>query len=122
MKVLDYIKLNDVQKVLFAGEVMPTKHLNYWKKHLPHALYANLFGPTETTDICTYYIVDREFEDDEVLPIGKACQNCDVFLLDEKNQEVIDDREGELCVRGSFLALGYYNNPERHKKFLFKIH
>lgn len=113
MKVLDYIKLNDVQKVLFAGEVMPTKHLNYWKKHLPHALYANLFGPTETTDICTYYIVDREFEDDEVLPIGKACQNCDVFLLDEKNQEVIDDREGELCVRGSFLALGYYNNPEK---------
>lgn len=113
MKVLDYIKLNDVQKVLFAGEVMPIKHLNYWKKHLPHALYANLFGPTETTDICTYYIVDREFEDDEVLPIGKACQNCDVFLLDEKNQEVIDDREGELCVRGSFLALGYYNNPEK---------
>lgn len=116
MKVLDYVKLNDIQKVLFAGEVMPTKHLNYWKKHYPDIMYVNLFGPTETTDICTYYIVDREFSDDEVLPIGKACQNCDIFLLDENNHEITDDKEGELCVRGSFLALGYYNNPQKTKE------
>ena len=113
LKVLDYLALNDVNKVLFAGEVMPTKQLNYWRKKIPNAMYANLFGPTETTDICTYYIVDREFDDDEVLPIGKACQNCDIFLLDENNQEVTDDSEGELCVRGSFLASGYYNNSEK---------
>lgn len=116
LKVLNYADLKYVDKVLFAGEVMPTKQLNYWIDKLPNAMFANLFGPTETTDICTYYIVDRQFEDDEVLPIGKACQNCDVFLLDENNQEVLDDREGELCVRGSFLALGYYNNEEKTKE------
>ncbi|MFR7590710.1 MAG: amino acid adenylation domain-containing protein [Longibaculum sp.] len=116
LKVLDYLQLEYVNKILFAGEVMPTKQLNYWIKKIPHAMYANLFGPTETTDICTYYIVDREFRDDEVLPIGKACNNCDVFLLDENNQEVLDDREGELCARGSFLALGYYNNDEKTKE------
>lgn len=116
LKVLDYLQLEYVDKVLFAGEVMPTKQLNYWIHKLPNAMYANLFGPTETTDICTYYIVDREFKDDEVLPIGKACNNCDVFLLDENDQEVKDDREGELCVRGSFLALGYYNNEEKTKE------
>lgn len=98
LKVLDYLALEYVNKVLFAGEVMPTKQLNYWIKKIPDAMYANLFGPTETTDICTYYIVDREFKDDEVLPIGKACNNCDVFLLDENNQEVTDHSEGELCV------------------------
>ena len=116
LKVLDYLMLEYVDKILFAGEVMPTKQLNYWRKKLPNAMYANLFGPTETTDICTYYIVDREFNDDEVLPIGKACDNCDVFLLDENDQEVSDDREGELCVRGSFLALGYYYNDEKTKE------
>lgn len=116
LKVLDYATLEYVNKILFAGEVMPTKQLNYWKKHLPLAMYANLFGPTETTDICTYYIVDRDFADDEVLPIGKACQNCDIFLLNENNQEVLDNSEGELCVRGSFLALGYYNNDEKTKE------
>ncbi|WP_270525419.1 amino acid adenylation domain-containing protein [Longibaculum muris] len=116
LKVLDYLALEYVNKVLFAGEVMPTKQLNYWIKKIPDAMYANLFGPTETTDICTYYIIDREFKDDEVLPIGKACNNCDVFLLDENNQEVTDHSEGELCVRGSFLALGYYNNEEKTKE------
>lgn len=116
LKVLDYLMLEHVDKVLFAGEVMPTKQLNYWRQKLPNAMYANLFGPTETTDICTYYIVDREFKDDEVLPIGKACDNTDVFLLDENNCEVLDNQEGELCVRGSFLALGYYNNDEKTKE------
>ena len=32
--------------------------------------YANLYGPTEITDACTYYIVNRSFSDDEPLPIG----------------------------------------------------
>ena len=116
LKVLYYADLEYVNKVLFAGEVMPTKQLNYWMDKLPNAMFANLFGPTETTDICTYYIVDRKFNDDEVLPIGKACNNCDVFLLDENDEEVLDDREGELCVRGSFLALGYYNNDEKTRE------
>lgn len=99
--------------ILFAGEVMPTKQLNIWRRYLPNALYANLYGPTEVCDICTYYIVDREFQDDEPLPIGTACNNCDVFLLNNENKEAKQGEEGELCVRGSFLANGYYNNQKK---------
>ena len=113
MKALDAIDLPDLKKVLFAGEVMPTKQLNIWIKHFPNAMFANLCGPTEITDICTYYIVDRKFRDDESLPIGKACYNCDVLILKEDGTEAKEGEEGELCVRGSFLALGYYNNPEK---------
>ena len=99
--------------MLFAGEVMPVKPLNYWREKLPHALFANLFGPTETTDICTYYIVDREFSDGETLPIGRACDNCDVFAVKEDGTAADVGEEGELYARGSFLAMGYYNNPEK---------
>lgn len=114
-KALDYGELRFLKKVLFAGEVMPVRHLNYWRKKLPDAFYANLFGPTETTDICTYYVVNREFSDDESLPIGMHCDNCDVFILTEDGREAKPGEEGELCVRGSFLAEGYYNNPEKTK-------
>lgn len=107
-----YARPEFLEKVLFAGEPMPVKQLGYWRRHLPDLLYANLFGPTETTDICTYYIVDRDFSDGESLPIGRACDNCRVFLLDEDRRE--SDR-GELYVGGPFLAEGYYNDPEKTK-------
>lgn len=112
-RVLDYGELKFIKKVLFAGEVMPTRQLNYWIQKLPDALFANLFGPTETTDICTYYIVDRKFSDGETLPIGRACDNCDVFVLKEDGTKAETGEEGELYARGSFLAMGYYNNPEK---------
>ncbi|MDE5963961.1 MAG: AMP-binding protein, partial [Eubacterium sp.] len=81
-KAFDVEKPKYLKTVLFAGEVMPTKQLNYWIKNLDSSItYANLFGPTETTDICTFYVVDREFADDESLPIAKACTNCDVFIV-----------------------------------------
>ena len=113
LKVLDYARPQHLEKVLFAGEVMPVKPLNYWRQKLPNALFANLFGPTETTDICTYYKVDREFSDGETLPIGRACDNCNVFILKDDGTKAKAGEEGELYARGSFLALGYYNNPEK---------
>ncbi len=109
---LDDIELPYLKKILFAGESMPTKHLNIWRKHLPDALYANLFGPTEITDIGIYYIIDREFNDDEPIPIGVPCDNVDAIIVDENRNEIKEiGKIGELLIRGSFLACGYYNNP-----------
>lgn len=110
---LDEVELPNLKKVLFAGEVMPMKQLNMWRKKLTHTMFANLYGPTETTDICTYYIVDRKFENTETLPIGRHCENCDVLIIKDDGTEAKIGEEGELCVRGSFLAMGYYNNPEK---------
>lgn len=113
-KAFDAAKPEYLKTVLFAGEVMPTKQLNYWIKNLDSKItYANLFGPTETTDICTFYVVDREFADDESLPIGKACDNCDVFIVNADGEKAKPDEEGELFVRSSFMADGYYKNPEK---------
>jgi amino acid adenylation domain-containing protein len=105
-----------LKKVLFAGEVMPNKHLNYWRRYLPDCLYANLYGPTEITVDCTYYIVDRDFSDDEPLPIGKPCRNSGILILNDKNELAAVNEYGELCVRGSSLALGYYNDSEKTEK------
>ena len=113
-KLLDSLDCSCLKKILFAGEVMPNKQLNYWRKKLPDALYSNLYGPTEITVDCTYYTVDREFKDDEPLPIGIPCRNSDVIVLDENNNLVTEQNVlGELCVRGSSLAVGYWNDMEK---------
>lgn len=111
----DYVNIDGLKKVLFAGEVMPTKILNKWRANLPDAIYANLFGPTEITDIGLYYIVDRNFKDDEPLPIGISCENMDAFALDDngKKIEIGDNLIGELYFRGVFVGNGYYKNKEK---------
>ena len=105
-----------LKRVLFCGEVMPNKQLNVWRKFLPDVLYANLYGPTEITDACTYYVVDREFSDDEPLPIVISMANTDILVLNEKDELVKEGEIGELCVRGTSLSMGYYNNPDKTKE------
>lgn len=111
--ILSQIQNGCLTKILFAGEVMPNKQLNYWREKIPGALYANLYGPTEITVDCTYYIVDRDFDDNEPLPIGKPCRNSNIIILNDDNKEAGINEFGELCVRGSSLALGYWNDPEK---------
>ena len=104
-----------LKKILFSGEIMPIKHLNIWRKYLPEVMYVNLYGPTETTCNCTYYIVDRTFDVTEALPIGKPFKNTEILLLDEKMNCPPVGKKGEIYVRGTCLTLGYYNNPEAMK-------
>lgn len=118
MNALDYRIPETVRAVGFSGEVMPIKQLNVWKKYLPDAMYVNLYGPTEITCNCTYYVLDpgKEYGLEEVIPAGTAFENEKVFLLDEENQEVDPSDlsgEGEICVGGTCVALGYYRDPER---------
>lgn len=113
--ILEKVSMQRLTKILFCGEVMPTKQLNIWRRFIPNAMYANLYGPTEIADVCTYYIVDREFDDGESLPIGSACRNTGIIVLDGKDELVKNGQIGELCVRGSCLAFGYYGNPEKTK-------
>lgn len=99
-----------IKRVSFAGEAMPAKQLNVWIKKLPNARFINLYGPTEITVDCTYYEVNREFEDDEFIPIGQNCRNKQILILNDDDKLVKIGEQGELCVRGTGVALGYYNN------------
>ena len=114
MDLLSAFKLESLKTVWFAGEVFPTKQYNYWHHHLPQTTFANLYGPIEITLDCTYYIINKEILDEEPLPIGYPCRNTDILVLDDEDRLVKEANvEGELCVRGTSLAMGYYNNPEK---------
>lgn len=118
--LLKSVTLDEVELIMFGGEVMPVKQLNYWIKYLPNLkTVVNVYGPTEATVNCTYYIVDREFKDNETLPLGKACENTGLLVIDDQGNNVTREQvnvQGELCVYGSSLSAGYWNDDEKTKE------
>lgn len=113
LRALNRPHLDNLKNVFFGAESFQVKHLNRWMDEYPSARFINLFGPTEVTDTCTWYEIKRRFEENELLPIGDACKNKDVFLLDEGKLVTEPGEMGEICMRGSGVAYGYYNDPER---------
>ena len=114
MNGFGYRRPDSLRLVMFSGEIMPVKQLNKWVQNLPDATYVNLYGPTEITCNCTYHIIKRQYENDEVIPIGIPFENEKVFLLDEDDREVTEPGiEGEICVGGTCLAIGYYKASDK---------
>ena len=102
-----------LRRVAFGSEVFPIKQFRAWREVLPEAKFTNLYGPTEGTGMCCFYKVNRDFGPDEVIPIGRPFKNTEIILLNEKNERALEGEVGEICIRGTSLTLGYYNNFEK---------
>lgn len=110
------VKPEYLRTVAFGSEVFPIKQFKLWRAALPGATFTNLYGPTEGTGMCCYYRVDREFEPGDVIPIGRPFKNTEILLLTENGELAKDGGAGEICIRGTSLTLGYYNNFEKTRE------
>lgn len=115
MNGFEYACPTTIRRVMFSGEVMPPKQLRKWQSYMADTcMFVNLYGPTEITCNCAYFIVDRPYENNEVIPMGHAFDNERIYLLDENNQEISEPhRQGEICVAGRAVGLGYFADSEK---------
>ncbi|MFF8785534.1 amino acid adenylation domain-containing protein [Streptomyces sp. NPDC015125] len=101
--------------LLLAGESvdLPTvsaflADIDQQQGHLPTAV--NLYGPTETTIYATAKILDPATLQGQVRsPIGHALPHLVVEVCDPTGRPVGDGVEGEICISGESIALGYLN-------------
>jgi len=107
----DYASL---RMVFFAGEIFPIVHLRSFKAQVPKPRYFNLYGPTET-NVCTYFEIPAVIPDNRVdpFPIGRTCENLASRVVDGDGRVVASGAEGELCIAGDNVMLGYWNLPEQ---------
>ena len=90
--------------VAFAGDVFPPAQLALWRRALPNTRFFNLYGPTEATGISGW----QEVREPGPVPIGGPLPNTQVILADESGAVPEPGQPGELYLRGSCLALGYW--------------
>ena len=102
-----------MKTVCFGSEVFPVKQLYLWQSACPEARFINLYGPTEATGMSFYFNVDRDFAEGEAIPVGRPFDNTDFILLREDDTEAPAGEPGEICIRGTALSLGYFDDPER---------
>ena len=118
----DDIDEQETRLCSFCGEALTLDITNRWQKCIPNARIINFYGPTEDTVFCSYYDVNATNQKNlnDVISVGKAMKNGDMFILNENNEEAKPEERGELCLAGPQLSPGYWNNPEKNAESFFE--
>ncbi|GAB5535920.1 MAG: hypothetical protein Rubg2KO_21690 [Rubricoccaceae bacterium] len=110
---LDKRDLSTLRWVLFAGEPFPARYLRALMQRVPHARFANIYGPTEVNGV-THYIVPDTFahSDEDTVPIGDVFPFASAMVVDEDDQHVEPGEPGELWIRSDTAMQGYWGRPD----------
>jgi amino acid adenylation domain-containing protein len=117
MAKFDAVSHNDfptLVRLMWCGEVLPTPILVHWMTRLPHVRFTNLYGPTEATIASSHHTV-RECPTDpaQPIPIGVACANEELLVLDDERRAVPQGEIGEIFIAGAGLSPGYWRDEEK---------
>ncbi|QEM12506.1 amino acid adenylation domain-containing protein [Mucilaginibacter rubeus] len=93
--------LKGLRAIISGGDVLKPAYISNLMDVCP--VY-NTYGPSETTVCVTYHKISNP---DDAQVIGKPIRNKQVLILDEYNNLVPVGLQGEICVSGEGLAIGY---------------
>ncbi len=97
--------------VLMAGERIVPRELKKWFDIVGDRVkLINLYGPTETTMVKTYYVIKPSDVFGASIPIGKAMDGVDVYIMNSDMRCCENEVEGEICIATNYMTLGYYND------------
>ncbi len=84
---------------------------------LDKATIYNTYGPSETTVCASYYCCNTgSVLEDGTYPIGHPVKGVKIRILDEGGKEVPKGENGEICILGDGVSMGYIGNHDEENK------
>lgn len=117
----DYRMLKSLRYLFLGGETINKANFVPWVKSENCRMeLVNTYGPTECTDIASYYrCTKEELLGSGTIPIGRPIPNAVLYILDQKNKVLGIGMPGELCIAGAGVSKGYLNAEELNdEKFI----
>lgn len=113
-----FSRLKTLTRVFLGGESIKLDKLIPWVKSENYfGEIINTYGPTECTDIATFYRIDnKEIFDLTTVPIGKPIDNTFVYILDKYKNILPEGVVGELYIGGVGVSKGYFDLPNLTKE------
>lgn len=115
----DITNLKSLNNVYCSGEVLNCETVMSFRSSL-YARYGtrlhNLYGPTETAVDVTSFDCTAHDHVQEIVPIGTAIANTEIYILTPDGRMCADNMPGELCIAGANVGRGYIHQPELTQK------
>jgi acyl-CoA ligase (AMP-forming) (exosortase A-associated) len=112
LSVLDWPEetTKTLRYITTSGGAARRSTLDRLRTRLPNTIIFQMYGLTEA--FRSSYLPPEEI-DDRPGSVGKALPNVELMIVREDGTRCAPDEPGELVHRGSLVALGYWNDPER---------
>jgi amino acid adenylation domain-containing protein len=105
---------------LFCGEPLPAVSAELWLRAAYNSVLENLYGPTEATIAISHYRWDEKRSPTEcvngIVPIGWPFAGQSASIVGENGVELRPGCVGELCLQGSQVTTGYWNDSEKTRE------
>ena len=99
--------------IVLGSESLSLADVELYKKHFaPSCVLVNRYGTTETGNVRWYFIDKQTQIPTDVVPVGHAIEDTEVFILDETGNELGNHQVGEIAVKSRYLAPGYWRQAE----------
>ena len=118
---LDEIRLPDLRYTFFGGDTLYHTLATKWSRSCPNGKIVNVYGPTESSVICSTYLWEEKKSEEEsidgIVSIGKTFADIKCLIVDEKNNPIEIGEKGELCFSGKQVIESYLDPIQNENKF-----